>query len=213
VLFLATLLAGVTASIGGVGAQPCGSTAAGRFLYVDSYVQGTLARVDPRTNTVVKRIAIGGSPCGMAVGANALWVEDFGRNVIIRVGLKHFKVTNLIRVGTQPWDVAYGFGAVWATNYANGTVSRIDPATRRVQTIEGRRTTSTGSTPRPMPCRRSQWATAASTGAGKVTRIDPKTGDVVGAIDTGGRPFVIRAGFGSVWTGDFGGTTFFRLSP
>ena len=53
----------------------------------------------------------------------------------------------------------------------------------------------------------------ASNGAGKVVRIDPKTGDVVGTVDTGGKPFVIRSGFGSVWTADFGGVDVWRLAP
>jgi len=46
---------------------------------------------------------------------------------------------------------------------------------------------------------------------GSVSRIDPASGKVVDTIATGGNPFVIRAGFGDVWTADFGGTTLIRL--
>jgi DNA-binding SARP family transcriptional activator/streptogramin lyase len=35
---------------------------------------GTIVRIDPRTNTVTKRVHLGFKPLGMAVGAGALWV-------------------------------------------------------------------------------------------------------------------------------------------
>lgn len=36
---------------------------------------GTIVRIDPRTNTVTKRVHLGYKPQGMAVGAGALWVS------------------------------------------------------------------------------------------------------------------------------------------
>ena len=38
------------------GLRPCGSAAYGKYLYVDSYGAGTISRIDPSTNKVVKRL-------------------------------------------------------------------------------------------------------------------------------------------------------------
>ncbi|HKB93193.1 MAG TPA: YncE family protein [Gaiellaceae bacterium] len=269
-----------------VGSAACGILAQGRYLYADSYNGGGLAKVDPATNKVVKRVRGLGNPCGLAGGGNAVWVEDYTGNRILRIGLKRFRVTNRIRVGRHPWDVAFAFGSVWATNEADGTVSRIDPKTRKVvKTISAGGApacvraggdalwvgTQTGSVYRidpatnaaqevPVPGSSSTlcvdpepdgiWVvnnldstvtvldpsdyhvlhridlperpTDAVRGAdgtewvasrlgGSVSRIDPQSGKVVDTIATGGQPFVIRAGFGDVWTADYSGTALWRL--
>ncbi len=56
-----------------------------------------------------------------------------------------------------------------------------------------------------------EWVTGRA--AGTVSRIDPASGKVVDTIATGGTPFVIRPGFGDVWTADFSGTSLWRLHP
>jgi DNA-binding SARP family transcriptional activator len=43
-------------------------------IWVAVYDTGTVARIDPRTGTVVKLIRIGGHPSGIAVGLNRVWV-------------------------------------------------------------------------------------------------------------------------------------------
>jgi DNA-binding beta-propeller fold protein YncE len=268
-----------------IGPQACGILAFGKYLYADSYGRGTLARIDPSTNTVVARVARVGTPCGLAGGANAIWIEDYQGNAVVRVGVKHLRITNRIRVGHHPWDVAFGFGSVWASNESDGTVSRIDPGRRKVV-----KTIATGGAPaclrvadgavwvggqngdifridpatnvsqtirvghaselcvdpnadgvwvvenlddsvtvldpgtyaplrtialpaRPTDAFRGpdgyEWV--ASRVAGTVTRIDPASGTIVDSIATGGNPFVIRAGFGDVWTADFGGSSLWRL--
>src|ERR1051325_9255111 len=59
------------------GAKPCGSAVYGKYLYVANYGSGTLARLDPRKNRVVKTLAVGDGPCGVVAGGGALWVENF----------------------------------------------------------------------------------------------------------------------------------------
>jgi len=67
----------VVAKIETGGAQPCGSAAFGKYLYLDDYGSGRLLRIDPRTNKVVKRLQVGSGPCGVVAGGGALWVEDY----------------------------------------------------------------------------------------------------------------------------------------
>ena len=53
----------------------------------------------------------------------------------------------------------------------------------------------------------------ANNGDGTISRIDPATNRVVDTTAVGGSPFVIRGGFGDVWTADFKGSTLIRLQP
>src|SRR5436190_3105217 len=114
------------------GSKPCGSAAYGKYLYVANYGSGTLARINPRTNKPVKRIAVGDGPCGVVTGGGALWVENFRRSNVARVDPKRFRVTAHIFVHGAPWDVTYGFGSVWTSNFRDETVSHINPKTRRI---------------------------------------------------------------------------------
>src|SRR5512143_3089285 len=95
----------VTAKIDNLN-QPCGSAVFGKYLYVDNYATGVLARIDPVSNGVVKRVKVGSGPCGVVAGAGALWIEDYYQNAIIRVNTATMKVTKRIFVGRKPWDVA-----------------------------------------------------------------------------------------------------------
>jgi DNA-binding beta-propeller fold protein YncE len=105
--------ASVVASVE-TGTSPCGLTAFGKYFYVDNYSDATIVRIDPATNTIVKRGHGGAASCGLAVGAGAIWVENFYPGTITRVNPVTLKPTNRIKVGNHPWDVAFGFGAVWA---------------------------------------------------------------------------------------------------
>jgi len=43
--------------------------------------------------------------------------------------------------------------------------------------------------------------------------IDPATNTVTDTVTIGGKPFVVRSAFGSLWAGDFGGSTIKRINP
>jgi YVTN family beta-propeller protein len=49
--------------------------------------------------------------------------------------------------------------------------------------------------------------------SGTVSLIDPAANSVVGTIRTGGLPFVVRSGFGSMWVDNFKGHTLSRYRP
>ena len=50
-------------------------------------------------------------------------------------------------------------------------------------------------------------------GPGTISVIDPATNTVVHTVQIGGHPFVVRAAFGDLWAGDFGGSTIKRIRP
>ena len=154
------------------GQQPCGSAVLGRYLYVDNYGSGTMARIDPQTNKVTKTIRVGSGPCGVVAG-RGLQPLRRGRN---RPGWssspKQLKVVKKINVNGAPWDVAYGFRSAWTTNFYTGTVSRISGKSKRIT-----KTIRTGGAP---TCVRiglgSVWV--GSQKGTKIFRINPKTNSV-----------------------------------
>jgi peptide/nickel transport system substrate-binding protein len=62
-----------------VGDSPRGITVGADAVWVANSRDGTVSRIDPRTNDVTKTIKIGGSPQGIAVAAGKLWVSTQNR--------------------------------------------------------------------------------------------------------------------------------------
>jgi streptogramin lyase len=96
-----------------------------------------------------------------------------------------------IPTGKKPVDVAFGGGAVWTANQDDASVSRIDPATGKVQRIE------VGGAPGEVDFDNNavyvwNYSTA-------FTKIDPATNEVSDPIETGGDIISIAAGDGHVW--------------
>ena len=57
-------------------------------------------------------------------------------DTVVRLDPSTNRVTATIRVGVNPLSVAFDSGSVWVANYGDGTISRIDPDTSQVQSIE-----------------------------------------------------------------------------
>ena len=108
---------------------PCGST---------SEEGGTVFRIEPRSGTVVKTIAVGNGPVGVAVGQGAVWIANRqGGDRIAHRSRRPTRSPIRCRSVRDPSAIAAGEGAVWVANTADGTVSRIDPSTARdAETIE-----------------------------------------------------------------------------
>jgi DNA-binding beta-propeller fold protein YncE len=99
---------------------------------------GVLSRIDPKTNTVVARIAVAPNSYAAAFGFDSVWVTNTGARgatgpgALQRIDPATNTVVATIPVGPAPRFLAAGEGAVWTLNQGDGTVSRVDPATNRV---------------------------------------------------------------------------------
>jgi YVTN family beta-propeller protein len=129
---------GVTATI------PCpignseGSIAAGGgSVWIVTDARGTLARIDPATNTIVAEVYVAPGSYGLTYGEDALWVTSGERNIVSRVDPHTNLVVGNDR-GRQGAALHRGRRRrVWTLNQGDGSVSRIDPATNKVvATIE-----------------------------------------------------------------------------
>ncbi len=112
----------------------------------------------------------------------------------------------VVPVGSSPSSVAAGDGAVWVTNYNDNTVSRVDPATRAMQTIP------VDSTPSGIAVGAGAvWVS--NNYSGTVSRIDPKVNRVVGPpITVGNAPSGVAVGYGSVWVTNTSDGTLSRIN-
>jgi streptogramin lyase len=175
------------------GQAPCGAAASLGAVWVANDGAGTLARVDPRTNRVTRRIAVGAGACSVAAGAGALWVVNYKASTLVRVDPRTSR-TRSVRVGAVPFDVLVAFGRVWVTAWEDGVLDEVDP-----QTLTVLRRIRVG--PRPMGLAVRLGAVWVGFGreATAIARVDPATGAVarfgVGAT----RPGWFAAGTADFW--------------
>ena len=90
-------------------------------------VKGTLACIDPATNTVVAEVYVPSGSRGIAFGEGGVWVTSTAHDSVTRVDPQTNLIVETIPVGKAPRFVAAGLGAVWTLNQGDGSVSRIDP--------------------------------------------------------------------------------------
>jgi virginiamycin B lyase len=169
--------------------------------------KGTLARIDPANDTVIKSITIAAGSYAVAFGNDAVWITSTDQNLLTRVSPKTNAVEATIPIGPKPRFLTVGAGSVWTLNQGDGTISRVDMKTNAVlATIEagipgggGEIAFGEGSV----------WATVFEF---PLTRIDPATNKVVQQFFGKGGDSV-RVGFGSVWLADLAGGKLLRLDP
>jgi ABC-type branched-subunit amino acid transport system substrate-binding protein/tRNA A-37 threonylcarbamoyl transferase component Bud32 len=155
----------------------------------------TISRLDPRTGTLVKTIAVHAG--GIAAGRDGLWFLD--GNAVTRVDPRTNRVGQTIPVGSPaPEAIAAGAGKVWVSAPQEGVVWRVDP----------------GPSPVTSTIRVGEGVTYLAYGAGSVwaanyvnstlSRIDPRTSEVKATIPIGGAQ-ALAAGEGAAWVSSAGG--------
>jgi streptogramin lyase len=191
---LAILLAGpLQVATIPTGQAPCGAAVALDAVWVANDGGGTLARVDPRTNRVTRRIPVGAGACSVAAGAGALWVVNYKASTLVRVDPRTFR-TRSVRVGAVPFDVLVAFGRVWVTAWEDGTLDEVDP-----ETLSVLRRIRVG--PRPMGLTARLGAVWLGFGrdATAIARVDPATGAVARFAVGAARPGWFAAGTADFW--------------
>ena len=179
-------------------------------VWVSNAPKGTVARFDPKTNTVAETIATGNRPCsGLAAAFGTLWVPNCGDKTMTRLDLKTGEVKATLRttIGNSEGAVVAGAGSIWLMTDQKGTLARFDPDTNLVvaetYVAPGSYGLAFGDD--------AVWVT--STDKGTVARVDPHTNLVVETIKVGQSPRFIAAGGGAVWTLNQGDGSVSRIDP
>jgi streptogramin lyase len=151
------------------GDAPAGLTAAYGAVWVPNDESGTLARVDPRTNRVTRRLRLQPGLFSVAHGFGALWVVNYREGSLTRVDPTTLR-KRTVRVGAVPFDVLAAYGRVWVTAWEAGRLVEVDPLSLKIL-----RRTRIG--PRPAGLRAAGGAVWVGFGrsATAVARVDART--------------------------------------
>lgn len=211
-------------------------------VWVISFWDGTLMRIDPATSQVVATIelelpfAVCQScpdprdflPYDVAVGEGAVWV-DTARGVLAKIDPATNQVEDMIRLPAEsPQDVAVGEGTVWVAMNLLG-VYRIDSATDQVaarivvdespdRRLSGGQVVVGGGS----VWVQGGWARRKTDSEGHevyvivpgaaVARIDPSTDQSVALLSVGDSPRLMALDGGALWLWS-GGSSLERIDP
>jgi virginiamycin B lyase len=183
-------------------------------IWVSNRNGASLTRVDPHTDRVTLTLPLPGTlPGGMAYTAGTLWIgdDDSASSQLMRLDLATRKVTR-VRAGTRPAYLTAAAGKVWVSNQVDGTVSRIDPATGKVDATvpAGTSPVNLGTLDGPRP---EVWVPDDQ--GNQLTRIDATTAKVVQTLPTGdgSGPAIVAAVAGDVWVSMFEAGEVWQVHP
>ena len=191
-----------------VGREASGVAASGRFVWVTSYADGNVSRVDSKTRALL-RIPVGGSPTGVAAGGNSVLVANGPEHSLASFDSTSDAVnyvTQLAGAVSGSVPVAAGKRGVWFADATEGIAGQVDLAIK-------------GGAPVveiPIPADETSFLSAyeafdsLAVGEGAVWVAGDAFGRTVWKVDPGSRrvgaaiklPFVpgsIAAGEGGVW--------------
>jgi streptogramin lyase len=154
---------------------------------------GTIGRLDPAMNHVVKRVSgpesIGGEGTLLAADSHGLWVASTFR--IDHLDPRQLSPINHAPGPQYPNAVAVGGGSTWVTDESGDSVWQINPNLGSVD-----RTIPVGD--RPSGITVGAGAIWVATVDGTVTRINPNTGATT-PINVGGTPASLAISDGLIW--------------
>ena len=111
-----------------VGREASGVAAAGRYVWVTSFADGTVWRIDPESHATL-RIPVRGSPTGLAAGSGSVLVADGPEHSLASVDASTGTVSYVKpligdAVGSVP--VAAGSEGVWFADATEGIAAQLD---------------------------------------------------------------------------------------
>jgi virginiamycin B lyase len=170
-------------------------------VWVVNYRPASVARIDPKSNTVTASIPLPGDGCmGIAVAGGAVWVPDCTHHTIVRIDPATNAVTQVLASHFRVDDegtFAAAAGSLWIfvtdSLAAGSTLERIDPSGGR---IEARIPVGPGSY---VVVGDSTALWVSSTLGAALMRVDPRRNAVTARVALAPRPKFAAAGAGGVW--------------
>ena len=180
-----------------VGATTYDIAYAVRSIWITNRNGGTVQRISPVSNRVLKtvRFPAGVAPAGIGWAAGA------------RLDPRTYKLTRVRSGGQAASWIAVNGTDVWVSNTKSGSVTRIDAVKRKAVA-----TVKVGTTPVNLDVIGGDvWVP--DDVANAIVRIDGETGQVVETIPTGKGPAVVAGAGGDVWASMFGESQVWRIRP
>jgi virginiamycin B lyase len=96
-------------------------------VWVVTFYDGVLARIDPTTRAVAFRTTLGGRGGGVLVAGGSVWATVYDGALLQRHDPSTGRLVGSVRVGVQPREIASGAGSLWVVNQVSDSVSRVAP--------------------------------------------------------------------------------------
>ena len=187
---------------------PIGRNGCLGVVYADARVwvatcgDSVMNEIDPRTNTVVRKIHVPikrGREGAFAIANGSFWIPDnvsaSASGSVLRVSMQTGAVLASVKTGARSDVAIAGFGSVWVASSRENVVVRIDAGTNRVVA-----TIPVGGSPKFMTAGDDAvWVQNRIDGS--VSRIDPRQNNEVARIQARAPTSAgdISAGAGAVW--------------
>ena len=172
-----------------------------------SSVHYFVAKIEPTTNKIVRKIPVAPGAVAAAAGFGSVWVANPFVGTVTRIDAASDRVTGTTKTQKGARFLATGEGAVWILNQSDGSVSKLDPGSGNVvATIPAKVPGEGGCIATGLG---SVWVTMPQT---PVLRIDPKSNKVIERW-TGAGGDCISVGFGSVWLSNHDVGNVWRIKP
>ncbi len=196
----ARIHAGVADSEGGI-------VAGAGAVWMMTSKNGTLSKINPATNQIVKNIPIDSGSFVVSATPQAVWITSTAHGILIRVDPQTNQVVARIRTGPSPRFLCTTGDSVWVLNQGDGTVTRVDA--RSNQAIATVKVGNGGTGGDIAAGEGAVWVTAVNV---PLTRIDPVTNTVTSQfVGPGGD--ALRVGHGSLWLCSFFLQEMWRVKP
>jgi YVTN family beta-propeller protein len=198
-------------------------------LWVLNLGSQTISRINPRTRKLAYTGGIGGTPGNLVATRDHVWVSEgcsIGGNpgALVQIDTRvagsvdvdqDIQLTDLGPPPATTLPTSPGCGLA-ASDRSVWIAANVPPALVRVDVEPGSEELSVG---RVVPLPRAPIAVAVGAGSVRavdynenvVREIDPKTGDVVGEIDTGSGPDAVAVGDGDLWVANRGDGSVSRI--
>lgn len=168
---------------------------------------GTLIRLNPRTNKVRQTVRIASHSYNPIFDQGTIWISSPDHNLITAVNAVSGGVLGVSQTGPWPRFLVAGGGSIWTLNQGDGSVTRINRKSRRpmatIQLGVPGRGGDIAYTPGVV------WASVIGI---PLTAIDVRSGNpVIQWVGPGGD--ALRFGHGSLWLTDYRGGTLSRIQP
>lgn len=192
-----------------VGIYPRGVVVAPNGVWVTSWNDNSLSRIDPTTNAVLQTLPLtisgNGGPDRIAFGEGSLWVPvtEFDANnkslpgSLLRIDPASGTQQATIPIGRNAAGLAVSPGAVWVALYDDNAVVRVDSATNAVAA-------TIPVTGNPVGVAFGAGSVWVSADDGHVARIDPATNQIVATVQTQDTGGFVAFGGNAVWVTNAG---------
>jgi YVTN family beta-propeller protein len=107
-----------------VGGGPRGIAVGEGGVWVANSLDGTVARVQPTTNSVTGTIRVGDGPSGIAASEGAVWVANRFGGTLMRIDTTTNAVVETVHLGGLPEASVVVDGTLWITAASSGANHR-----------------------------------------------------------------------------------------